>query len=80
MKPRFSLYLRDDCCLCDEAIEVLAAANAPDFTSVWIDDDSTLELRYGVRIPVLRDEAGGCELDWPFDAARLRAFLAALPC
>ena len=29
----------------------------------------------GVRIPVLRRHADGSELDWPFDAARLAAFL-----
>ena len=52
-------------------------ARAPDFESVFIDDDAALEARYGLRVPVLRDAAGERELDWPFDAARVRAFLAA---
>lgn len=69
------LYQRDDCHLCDLALEVLAAARAPDFESVFIDDDVGLEERYGVRVPVLRDDASDAELDWPFDATRLRAWL-----
>ena len=71
-----TLYQRDDCHLCDLAIGVLAAARAGDFASVFIDDDATLEARYGLRVPVLRD-AQGRELDWPFDAARLGGWLAA---
>lgn len=69
------LYQRDDCHLCDLAIGVLAAARAGDFDSVFIDDDAELEARYGVRVPVLRD-AQGRELDWPFDARRVGAWLA----
>ena len=70
------LYQRDDCKLCDEAVGLLAAARAPEFESVWIDDDTELEARYGERVPVLRDEASGRELDWPFDIETLRAFIA----
>ena len=70
------LYQRDDCPLCDQALAALAAARVPDFKSVWIDDDAALEARYGARVPVLRDTATGEELDWPFDAASLRAFAA----
>ena len=66
---RFTLYQRDDCHLCDQALELLAQARMPDFESVFIDDDAMLEARYGTRIPVLRREADGIELDWPFDTA-----------
>ncbi len=69
------LYQRDDCHLCDLALAVLAAAHAPDFESVWVDDGAELEQRYGTRVPVLRDQVDGRELDWPFDAAAVRAFL-----
>ena len=69
------LYQRDDCPLCDHALALLAAARAPDFESVWIDDDADLEARYGARVPVLRDEGGDRELDWPFDPDALRVFL-----
>lgn len=70
------LYQRDDCHLCDLALEVLATARVPEFDSVFIDDDASLEERYGVRVPVLRETASGAELDWPFDAAQLVRFIA----
>lgn len=69
------LYQRDDCHLCDQALGVLAAARTPEPESVFIDGDEALEERYGTRVPVLRDAAGR-ELDWPFDEARLRGWLA----
>jgi glutaredoxin len=69
-----TLYQRDDCKLCDEAIALLARVRAPEFESVWIDDDAELDARYGERVPVLRDDVSGRELDWPFDVAALRAF------
>ena len=67
------LFQRDHCHLCDKALAVMAEARAPDFDSVFIDDDPALEARYGLRVPVLRDDARGIELDWPFDAAAVRA-------
>jgi len=70
-----TLYQRDDCHLCDLALAVLAQAGAPEFASVFIDGDGELEARYGVRIPVLREQRSGAELGWPFDAAALRCFL-----
>lgn len=70
------LYQRDDCRLCDQAVALLARAQVPDFESVWIDGDAELESRYGERVPVLRDAASRRELDWPFDTAALRAFVA----
>ena len=73
---RLLLYQRDDCKLCDEAVALLALARVPDFESVWIDGDAGLEARYGERVPVLRDDASGRELGWPFDAAALRAFMS----
>jgi hypothetical protein len=42
---------------------------------VFIDGDDALEARYGERVPVLRDDERGLELDWPFDADALRALL-----
>lgn len=71
------LYQRDDCHLCDMALAVLAEARCPDFASVWLDDHEELEGRYGTRVPVLRDGDSGRELDWPFDPAAVRGFLAA---
>lgn len=76
MDPDLILFQRDDCHLCDLALEVLAAVGTPDFASVFIDADAALEQRYGLRVPVLHDAAGERELDWPFNADAVRAFLA----
>lgn len=76
MPNRLVLYQRDDCHLCDMALAVLAEAQAPEFDSVWVDDMPELAARYGTRVPVLRDARDGRELDWPFDAAAVQAFLA----
>ena len=70
------LYQRDDCHLCDLALDVLANARIPDFESVFIDDDADLEARYGARVPVLGNLGSTHELDWPFDVAAVRDFLA----
>lgn len=69
------LLQRDDCHLCDLALDVLAQVRAPDFDSVFIDGAPELEASYGARVPVLRDTESGRELDWPFDAARLHDWL-----
>ena len=71
-----TLFQRDDCHLCDLALAVLAQARAPEFESVFIDGDEVLEARYGERVPVLRDEVRGVELDWPFDSGRLMDWLS----
>jgi hypothetical protein len=70
----FTLFQRDDCHLCDQALDVLASARLPDFGSVWIDDDPDLEARYGHRVPVLRS-SDGRELDWPFDAPAIARWM-----
>ncbi|HET6396937.1 MAG TPA: glutaredoxin family protein [Pseudoxanthomonas sp.] len=72
---RYVLYQRDDCHLCDQALDVLARARLPEPDSVFIDDDPALEARYGLRVPVLRNAATGDELDWPFAADAVRAWL-----
>ena len=74
--PHLTLYQRDDCHLCDLALELLAAARVPDFESVFIDGDDALEARYGARVPVLRNAHGDTELDWPFDLEGLRRFIS----
>ena len=72
---RLTLYQRDDCHLCDLALGLLAEVRVPEFESVFIDGDEALEQRYGIRVPVLRDEERGVELEWPFDVEKLRGFL-----
>jgi hypothetical protein len=72
---RLTLYQRDDCRLCDLALDVLAQARVPDFSSVFIDVDAKLEARYGERVPVLREDESGRELNWPFDADAVMRFI-----
>lgn len=74
--PQLTLFQRDDCHLCDLALELLAQAHVPEFESVFIDGDDALESAYGVRVPVLRDLRRGVELQWPFDLDGLRWFVA----
>ncbi|MBN6112618.1 glutaredoxin family protein [Xanthomonas bonasiae] len=71
-----TLYQRDDCHLCDQALLVLAQARVGDLDSIFIDGDPALEARYGERVPVLRDAAGR-ELQWPFDSAQVTDWLTA---
>lgn len=73
---RLTLFQRDECHLCDLAYEVMVAAGVPDFDPIWIDGDAGLEAIYGARIPVLRREDNGAELDWPFASEAVNAFLA----
>ena len=73
-KMHLILYQRDDCHLCDLALDVLAQAHAPEFDSVFIDDNAELEARYGDRVPVLRNGTTGVELGWPFDVESVRRF------
>jgi len=80
LSANLTLYQRDDCHLCDLALDVLAAVRVPEFDSVFIDGDDALEQRYGIRVPVLRDERRDIELDWPFDAGRVQAFLGPANC
>jgi hypothetical protein len=72
-----TLYQRDNCHLCDLALDVLAHARVPEFSSVFIDHDNEMEARYGERVPVLREELSRTELNWPFDAATVTEFLQA---
>lgn len=62
--------------LCLEAEHVLAVAGIVEFERVDIEREPALEQRYGTRIPVAIDCHDGRELDWPFDAGRLRQWLA----
>lgn len=69
------LIQKDNCHLCDLAWEQLAEAGVADFESLWIDDNADLMARYGGRVPVLRREPDGLELDWPFTADAVRRML-----
>jgi hypothetical protein len=73
---RLVLFQRDNCHLCDLALDLLARLRVPEFESVFIDDDVALEARYGERIPVLRNADSGGEIDWPFAPSAVVELLA----
>ena len=64
------------CHLCESAQDLLHDLQRQfpfTLTGVDIASDDALIDQYGLRIPVIRYQ--GTELDWPFDAHRLKAFL-----
>jgi hypothetical protein len=54
---KLTLYSKQDCCLCDDALEVIermrAEGHALDIEVIDIDEDAELTARYGERIPVV---------------------------
>ncbi len=91
MTGRLLFFTTSGCHLCEQAQAmlpgVLAHANQlRDRTGlvqlqmqpVEIGEDVVLVQRYGSRIPVLQLEETGQELGWPFDQARLFAYLTGM--
>ncbi|MDR9440752.1 MAG: glutaredoxin family protein [Halomonas sp.] len=74
---RLRLYTTLGCHLCEqlEALLVTLCATPYRLDRVEISDDDVLVERYGVRIPVLVDEAGE-ELDRGMEPERLAGWLA----
>ncbi|BDM64894.1 thioredoxin family protein [Shewanella sp. NFH-SH190041] len=73
MPESLVLYHTDGCHLCELAFELLLPLGLS-VARVDICDDETLAVRYGTRIPVLR-QADGRELNWPFDQQAVKKFL-----
>ncbi len=74
----FTLYGTDGCHLCDDAAALIVAVSTGLPLNVFQEDIAESEAlveQYGTRIPVLRHDGSGEELDWPFDAGQLRRFL-----
>ena len=76
MPDELLLYGRPACHLCLEAVDLLNELHVS-HTPLDIDEMAEWGVRYGLRIPVLRCAQTGAELDWPFDAAQVLAWLAA---
>lgn len=71
---RLLLYVTAGCHLCEDAQAVLAQAGLAQVVErVEIGYDAQLAERYGWRIPVLRIDPGGVEIDWPFAASDVLA-------
>ena len=66
------------CHLCDEAealLHPILAARGLQLALTDIASADPLIDRYGVRIPVLRRDDSGAELDWPFSSNQVVQFL-----
>lgn len=69
------LYSRQDCHLCEVAAALLARLDLK-WQEVDIDQDSSLQSRYGLSVPVLRHAASGRELCYPFGEQQVMSFIA----
>lgn len=78
------LYTRDECELCDKALELfeLVCIDQPEISECYevrkvdISQDNQLEEKFGLCIPVLERTDTNELLYWPFPPSRLREFLA----
>ncbi|MGB1737956.1 MAG: glutaredoxin family protein [Pseudomonadales bacterium] len=73
-----TFYTTAGCHLCEQAAVLLAEVQQSQallINPVDIADSDRLIERYGIRIPVVRLEASGRELGWPFSIADLVGFL-----
>lgn len=71
-------FTTSDCHLCELAEALLMHTPLPEpipVDAIDIAQSEALVATYGTRIPVLRRDDTGQELDWPFDQAQLLAFL-----
>lgn len=71
-------YITEHCELCEKAEAVLMATPIEDPIPVDVVDiaeSETLVEQYGTRIPVLRRESDGAELNWPFSEADVVRFV-----
>lgn len=77
-QPRVQVLVRQNCHLCDEALEVVRAVCAETgdhWTTTDVDADPDLVRRYTDQVPVTFVD--GAQHDfWRVDSARLRAALA----
>ncbi len=69
-----TLYFREYCHLCEDAEAMLASLRIA-YRRIDIDTDLALTARYGLRVPVLRQESGK-EIDGPFDPDLIAAWIA----
>ena len=74
-------YTKPGCHLCEEAFQILldVALDYPltiEPVDITHEQNRDLEARYFLRIPVLATPGNQVELDWPFIAEDVRAYLS----
>ncbi|RYV01598.1 thioredoxin family protein [Shewanella sp. OPT22] len=75
-ETKLVLFHTDGCHLCEVAEAQLKELSLA-FVMKDICDEETLAEQYGIRIPVLMNNANGKELGWPFDVEDITKFLGA---
>jgi len=66
------------CHLCEQAQQLIVGLAAHIHTDIYLEDIAETEAaveQYGLRIPVLKDEQTGAELDWPFSEQDILHFI-----
>lgn len=82
--PSLLFYTTQHCHLCERAEALLVSVAQGLATPIEVEaidiahEKPSLIERYGERIHVLHRTKDAAELDWPFDAEELAAFLAAV--
>ena len=78
MTISLTLFGTTACHLCEECLQLtrLLEGNGVVVRQVDITEDPALMAQYELRIPVLRRDDTGAELDWPFGLGELLEWLA----
>ncbi len=74
----FILYSTLGCHLCDQALAIVRPKLSTEIQIVDIADDERLFELYGLRIPVVKHEASGKEIGWPFNDNEFSEWMATL--
>lgn len=73
---QFAFYTTEGCHLCEQAWQLVIALNAVEsFEVIEIIHTPEHVERYGIRIPVVKNNQTGAELGWPFELAQLADFI-----
>jgi hypothetical protein len=75
---RFIFYSGQQCCLCDDALALLAQTDIRDsqLTKIDVKSDPQIYHLYGAIIPVLVNANNQQELAWPFELSQLIEFVS----
>lgn len=73
---KFAFYTTEGCHLCEQAWEIVIAQGLVNqMTQIEIIHDEADIARYGIRIPVIKNNETDKEIGWPFDSIELADFI-----
>jgi len=74
---KYAFYTTEGCHLCEQAWELVTGLGlTSEMTQVEIIHDEADIARYGIRIPVIKNNVNDKEIGWPFDSDELANFVA----